>query len=91
MGEAVELIFLPGLGADHRLFAPQAGVFENLTVPPWIPPCRDESLQQYAARLAETIEPKGPYVLGGVSLGSQALQPLARGDTATLGSHVPNR
>jgi pimeloyl-ACP methyl ester carboxylesterase len=77
MGEAVELILLPGLGADYRLFAPQAAAFESLTVPPWIPPDRGESLQQYAARLAESIEFDGPYVLGGVSLGGMIAYEMA--------------
>ena len=77
MGKAVELILLPGLGADHRLFTPQAAVFDNLTIPPWIPPEHGESLQQYASRLAETIEHKGPYVLGGISLGGMIAHEMA--------------
>ncbi|MEA1950523.1 MAG: alpha/beta hydrolase [Planctomycetota bacterium] len=77
MAETTELIFLPGLGADVRLFAPQAAVFKNLTVPPWIPPHRDESLQEYAARLAEMINPRGRYLIGGVSLGGMIAHEMA--------------
>ncbi len=72
-----ELLFLPGLGTDYRLFAPQADVFENLTVPPWIPPLRKESLPQYAARLAETVTLPEQYILGGISLGGMVAHEMA--------------
>ena len=77
MSETTRLILLPGLGTDIRLFAPQAAAFENLTVPSWIPPRSDESLQEYAARLAEKIKPRGRYFIGGVSLGGMIAHEMA--------------
>lgn len=62
------------------MFAPQAAVFDQLVVPPWIEPRRRESLPEYAARLAETVEvrPGVPLVLGGVSLGGMVAYEMAR-------------
>jgi pimeloyl-ACP methyl ester carboxylesterase len=73
-----KLIFFPGLGADHRLFAPQRTAFPDLWVPPWIPPHRGESLASYADRLAETLPRGEPLVLGGVSLGGMIAFEIAR-------------
>ena len=65
------LVLLPGLGTDRRLFEPQASVFPQLIVPPWIEPVPHESLSQYAARLAKMVtrQPDCPLILGGMSLG----------------------
>lgn len=75
-----QLFLLPGLGADHRLFEPQRLAFPQLVVPPWIPPRRNESLSDYAARMAETIRPTRdvPFVLGGVSFGGMMAYEMAR-------------
>jgi pimeloyl-ACP methyl ester carboxylesterase len=80
MAGAFQLILLPGLGADHRLFEPQREAFPQLVVPPWIPPKRRESLPDYAARMAETIKPSRdvPLILGGVSLGGMVAYEMAR-------------
>ena len=67
MNTAFQLILLPGLGADRRLLEPQRREFPQLVVPPWIPPRTDESLPDYAARMAETVKPlleKSPRPLG---------------------------
>lgn len=61
---------ISGLGADER-------VFQFLKLPEgvepvclkWIKPEPHESLESYAARLAEKIDDKEPYVLIGLSLG----------------------
>jgi pimeloyl-ACP methyl ester carboxylesterase len=75
-----QLILLPGLGADHRLLQPQREAFPQLIVPPWIPPRKNESLPQYAARMAETVAPSrdAPLVLGGVSFGGMLACEMAR-------------
>jgi pimeloyl-ACP methyl ester carboxylesterase len=75
-----QLILLPGLGADHRLFEPQRAAFPQLIVPPWIPPQKNESLPQYAKRMAETVTPSRdvPLVLGGVSFGGMLAYEMAR-------------
>jgi hypothetical protein len=46
------LILLPGLGADARLFAPQAAAFKQLEVPEWLVPRRGESLEDFGRRMA---------------------------------------
>lgn len=60
------LIFISGLGADGRTFDKQMEVFENSIAPDWIPIRADESLEEYAVRLADSIEPKPEscYVIG---------------------------
>ena len=80
MSSAFQLILLPGLGADHRLFEPQRRAFPQLIVPPWIPPRRKESLPGYAARMAKTVAPSrnAPLLLGGVSFGGMLAYEMAR-------------
>jgi len=78
MERPFHLLLLPGLGADHRMFAPQLEAFPQLEVPPWIEPRRREPLPDYAQRLAETLRPSRPLVLGGVSLGGMVAWELAR-------------
>ena len=78
MARQVQLVLLTALGADERLFAPQREAFPEMVVPAWIPPQNREGLADYAARLAETIHPVRPFVLGGVSLGGMVAYELAR-------------
>lgn len=69
MSKQFHLMLFPGLGADGRLFEAQRAEFPGLEVPPWLDPLEEETLPEYAARLAETVEVKRPLVLGGVSFG----------------------
>lgn len=80
MNPEFQLILLPGLGADYRLFEPQRQAFPQLVVPPWIPPRRNESLPDYAARMAETIRPTRnvSLILGGVSFGGMMAYEMSR-------------
>jgi pimeloyl-ACP methyl ester carboxylesterase len=80
MNSAFQLILLPGLGADHRLLEPQRAAFPQLVVPPWIPPRKNESLPEYAARMAETVVSSRdePLILGGVSFGGMLAYEMAR-------------
>jgi len=80
MNACCQLVLLPGLGADARMFSPQASAFEGLIVPPWIEPKPRESLSDYAARLTQTVrrEPDCPLILGGVSLGGMIAYEMAR-------------
>ncbi|MCL2744614.1 MAG: alpha/beta hydrolase [Planctomycetaceae bacterium] len=69
------LVFLPGIGANHRLFKNQTAVFPNSYAADWIDTLPDEMLEQYAVRLADNIRteleklPPAPIIVCGVSLG----------------------
>lgn len=66
----MKVYFIPGIGADHRLFL-------HLRLPEgyepayihWIPPIKKEKLSDYAYRLIEQIDTKEPFILAGLSLG----------------------
>ncbi len=73
-----QLVLLPGLGADCRQWKPQELAFPGLMVPPWIPPLRRDTLQTYAARLAETVPRQSPLILGGSSFGGMLACEMAR-------------
>jgi pimeloyl-ACP methyl ester carboxylesterase len=79
MNSPYQLILLPGVGADHRLLEPQREEFPQLVVPAWIQPVKNESLPEYAARMAATIAPShdGPLMLGGVSFGGMLAYEMA--------------
>ena len=68
-------VFLPGIGADHRLFKHQTAAFPNSYAADWIDPLSGESLEQYAVRFAEAIRkelgarPPAPVIVCGLSLG----------------------
>ncbi len=81
------LVLLPGLGADVRLFEPQRAQFPNLIVPGWIEPAKNETLESFAARMADRIPRTRPLILGGVSLGGMVaaqLAPLVKPDALLL-------
>jgi len=77
-------VFLPGLGANHRLFKHQIAVFPNSYAADWIDPLPTESLEQYAARWAEVIRTElekrssAPVIVCGVSLGGVVAPYVAR-------------
>jgi len=78
MTTPLQLTLLPGVGADCRLFEPQVSAFPDLVVPPWIAPERGETLAHYAARFAESLSPRRPVILGGVSFGGMVAYEMAR-------------
>jgi len=78
MNNRVQLILLPGMGADERLFAPQRAALPQMIVPRWIAPEDGETLPQYAARMAQTVPVEPPMVLGGCSLGGMVAYEMAR-------------
>lgn len=69
---------MPGMAASPR-------IFEFINLPPdyelinlsWIPPIKNESLQDYAARMCQRIKHKNP-VLVGVSFGGILVQEMAK-------------
>lgn len=68
------------MGVDSRLFDAQKIAFPNLELPQWIPHHKRESLRQYAARFAATLNPTDPtpIVIGGVSMGGMIALELSR-------------
>jgi pimeloyl-ACP methyl ester carboxylesterase len=78
MTAAFDMILLPGMGADARMFAPQQRAFPGLRVPAWLPPRPRESLAHFARRMVETVEFRRPLVLGGVSLGGMIAWEMAQ-------------
>lgn len=66
----MNVYFISGLGADRR-------AFERLKLPEhysihyldWIPPLKKESLNDYAKRLAASIDTSQPYSIVGLSMG----------------------
>ncbi len=67
---ALKVYFIPGIGADYRLFL-------HLRLPEgyepayihWIPPIKKEQLSDYAYRLIQQVDTTEPFVLAGLSLG----------------------
>jgi len=72
-----QLIFLPGIGANHLIFIKILLEFPNGQVPPWQTPLFEESLRGYAKRWAPSFS-NGPYVLVGHSFGGMMALELAK-------------
>lgn len=69
MEDAIPIVMLSGMAADERLFGPQLAHFPELRVQPWIAPQPDESIRNYAARIARYVNPGRPCIVGGASFG----------------------
>jgi pimeloyl-ACP methyl ester carboxylesterase len=75
----MKLYFISGLGADGR-------VFKNIQLPPgfsmihldWIEPTKNESLPEYAGRLATKIDTGEDFGLVGLSLGGMMASEIAK-------------
>lgn len=69
MADSRTLVLIPGLAASQEIFTPQRLAFLELVVPEWPQPRWDETLNDYARRIADSL-PAGPnLVLGGASFG----------------------
>jgi len=72
------LYFIPGLGADERLFSKlQLKKYEKRYIK-WISPLKNESLHGYAKRLSEQIDSKNNFSLIGVSFGGMIAVEMAK-------------
>jgi pimeloyl-ACP methyl ester carboxylesterase len=71
------LIVLPGVALGDRLFAAQQDVFPQLQVPVWIEPLADETLADYARRMARIVDPGRPCIVGGASFGGAVALEMA--------------
>ena len=73
------IYLIAGLGADKR-------IFKNLELPPgyspvyidWIVPLQNETLENYALRLAENIDTSEPFILAGLSFGGMLAVEIAK-------------
>lgn len=72
------LYFIPGLGADERLFSKlKLEGFEKRYIA-WMPPLKNETLPQYAGRLSTQINSKDKFSLIGVSFGGMIAVEMAK-------------
>lgn len=68
-----------GLGADQRVFQYLEIVAEYTLVPvAWIDPKPNESIEQYAARIAKNIKDQEPFGIMGLSFGGVIAQEVAK-------------
>jgi pimeloyl-ACP methyl ester carboxylesterase len=71
----MNLVLIPGLGVDERLFKPQRALPVPFTVPAWPDPEPGDSIEDYAARFAEKVGPCD--AVGGISFGGMIAQVMA--------------
>ncbi|MDB5201021.1 MAG: hypothetical protein JWQ27_430 [Ferruginibacter sp.] len=75
----MHVYFISGLAADSRVFQhihlPEG--FEIIHLD-WIAPVKNETLESYAARLAERIDLTEPFVLVGLSMGGMLVSEIAK-------------
>ena len=75
----MNVYFISGLGADRR-------AFERIQLPAqfsihhldWIEPVKDESLNDYAMRLANGVDTSAPFAIVGLSMGGMIASELAQ-------------
>ena len=72
-----KIYFIPGLGADKRVFNFLDLSFCEPIFIDWIKPLKDETLPSYALRLFETIQDEESYVVG-VSFGGMLTTEIAK-------------
>ena len=73
------LVFVPGLRADERLFAPQIAALPwPSVVVKWLDPVYGETLEGYSRRLAEAQSVANPLFLIGISLGGMVALEMSR-------------
>lgn len=73
----MKLYFISGLGADHRVFGRMEFEGYECIHLEWIKPFKNESLSEYALRLAAPIDTKS-HALIGVSFGGMLLSEIHR-------------
>lgn len=78
---SAQLVFLPGFGADERLFDLQMPAFEGAWVARWLKAVPGETMGDYAGRLSQVIGERfgdRPVVLVGVSMGGMVSLEVAK-------------
>ena len=77
-----ELFLLSGLGADERVYSYLDLSGYKLNFIKWIPPLKNESMQQYSSRLLEQIPSPNPVLIG-VSFGGMMAVEIGKQITTT--------
>lgn len=72
------IIFFSGLGCDERMVAPHRTIQADIDFQPWLEPRPQESLVEYAARMAAKMDTSTPFFLAGISLGGMVAIEVAR-------------
>lgn len=72
------LILLPGLGVDAQMFEAQRVRFPNLEVPDWLTPLKNETLESYAQRFAESLAYNENCFIGGLSFGGMLAAEMSK-------------
>lgn len=78
MSNSPRLYFIPGLGADHRIFAHQQEAFPEGVFLDWLEPKGEKTLSDYAVRMLEKIDQREPFILVGMSMGGMMAVEMAR-------------
>lgn len=73
----MNLLLLPGMSPDVRLFDRLLPLLPGAVVVPWIEPRTGESIGQYAERLAEKLPTRDDCLICGVSFGGIVARELA--------------
>ncbi|HWB63979.1 MAG TPA: alpha/beta hydrolase [Chitinophagales bacterium] len=90
----MKIYFLPGLGADRRMFQPQLAALPHAMVLEHLPPVKGETLNGYARRIAAGIDTSAPFIVIGASLGGMVAIEIAgflKPEKIILLSSVKNR
>ena len=74
----MQIVLLPGVGADRRLFDSLGQAGQGVVVPGWPEPKPAETLADYAARWAAEGRWATPLIVGGSSFGGMVAVELAR-------------
>ncbi len=90
----MQIYFIPGLGADRRMYYHQLKLFPQAIVLEHLSAVKGESLPDYAKRVAALIDSSSPFILIGTSLGgmiSMEISRILKPEKLILISSVKNR
>lgn len=74
----LKIYFIPGLGADRRMYYHQLRLFPQAVVLEHLPAVKGETLALYARRVAALIDTSAPFALVGTSLGGMIAMEISR-------------
>ena len=74
----MQFIFVPGLGADSRIFEKELSSLPDSAAIDWIEPLPVERLEEYAKRLVQTVTPSSRCIVVGLSFGGMLAPYIAK-------------